>query len=141
MPAKPASAPGARQTLSFGTRSPSATVNLFDDALGRPPCLPALGEAAAFSGNAGGSCGRKDVFEAADSAAERVCSICVPFGRDQSGAAFVIDPAAGALEIRSDLRSKVERPFGRDTYLFPLRRYLDFPRLYLRFFFVERRQV
>jgi hypothetical protein len=81
------------------------------------------------------------VFEAAGSAAERVSSFCVPFGGDQSGTAFVIDPAAGALEIRSDLRSKIERAFGRDTYLFPLRCYLDLPGLYRRFFFVERSKV
>jgi hypothetical protein len=69
-----------------------------------------------------------------------VTSEDVPRHRDQGESALVLNPAAGTLEFRSYLRSKVERALRCSTYCFAFRLYLRLPGVYWSRFMIERWQ-
>jgi hypothetical protein len=80
---------------------------------------------------------RKGIIKAARLTSEMVLSMRAVSDAEQYRSAFVVNPATGALEIRAELRPKIERALRRDTYLHALRSYLCLPSIDCRLFFAE----
>jgi hypothetical protein len=80
---------------------------------------------------------RKGIIKAARLTSEMVLSMRTVSDAEQYRSAFVVDPATGALEIRAELRPKIERALRRDTYLHALRSYLHLSSIDSRLLFAE----
>lgn len=75
---------------------------------------------------------RKDKFEAARVTSKIILGFGPAFYRRERRSLFVLNPATGTLEVRADLRLKVEHALRAEARRLQLRLYLSLSRLYLR---------